>query len=595
MVLTLKESEPFVNLPTKVIDATITINSMPLTNPFSIDIPTGGPGTTVFTSVTGNSIIVAFEYETVSALAIPTGSPTVHCNTSTANSIGTYQSQSTNGTTLSASSFRPETRFGNTLTDPFNVKAVYSYGKLPWEWGFEFDTAVYDNELLPAMVKDKNGFALKRNLAGNFPIVCTISIYNVNGNFKGNTVINFNNLNPYIIKKYNNITYDVANYTARGKVDRVIVQAAKGENSYSISGDGGYTSEKEVCRFVNCDSYNYVDYCSPDDGGIGFNNASGYLAAKFRNYSQNVFPVYAIDHYFFNPSSLGNQPYRIVIFDDDGFEHPGNLIYISSILTSPAGNFSTQEVTHILNSPVNISGESNFYVGINQVSVTNIGAGFQFEDPVRDSAFFFSSTGSLNSWTDFSTDSVNCRMDISPRTARNFSLKAILEGFYNGISMIPDTAEVEIRSADFPYNIIESRKSLLNSSGTGNYYFLNLKDKDTLNVYFVFKHRNHITTWSHSDPENFNECIKTYDFSDSLSKAFGNNMKTNGSVYMIYGGDINQDGLIDGLDLVYADNDAANFSTGYLATDVNGDEIVDAADIVIVDNNAAMFISSISP
>lgn len=64
---------------------------------------------------------------------------------------------------------------------------------------------------------------------------------------------------------------------------------------------------------------------------------------------------------------------------------------------------------------------------------------------------------------------------------------------------------------------------------------------------------------------------------------------------MLYGGDVNQDGMIDTADMTPIDNDAANFISGYLVSDVNGDGIVDTADMTFVDNNSFWFIGSITP
>ena len=63
----------------------------------------------------------------------------------------------------------------------------------------------------------------------------------------------------------------------------------------------------------------------------------------------------------------------------------------------------------------------------------------------------------------------------------------------------------------------------------------------------------------------------------------------------MYGGDVNQDGVVDAGDLSAVDNDAAESLSGYVSTDVNGDDFVDAGDVSIVDNNAALSVSVIAP
>ena len=63
----------------------------------------------------------------------------------------------------------------------------------------------------------------------------------------------------------------------------------------------------------------------------------------------------------------------------------------------------------------------------------------------------------------------------------------------------------------------------------------------------------------------------------------------------IYGGDVNQDGVVDATDAGAIDNDAFNFVTGYVSTDLTGDNVVDASDAAITDNNAFNFVSKITP
>lgn len=87
----------------------------------------------------------------------------------------------------------------------------------------------------------------------------------------------------------------------------------------------------------------------------------------------------------------------------------------------------------------------------------------------------------------------------------------------------------------------------------------------------------------------------SYDFSTSASQAYGSNMTLKGSVYAIYSGDINQDGIIDVGDLSQVENDAQIFTFGYSATDVNGDDFVDAADLAIVENNTVLGIFAVTP
>ncbi len=64
---------------------------------------------------------------------------------------------------------------------------------------------------------------------------------------------------------------------------------------------------------------------------------------------------------------------------------------------------------------------------------------------------------------------------------------------------------------------------------------------------------------------------------------------------VIYGGDPNQDGKIDALDINMIGSQSSIFGTGYRQEDVNGDGMIDALDLILPDNNAARYVMSIFP
>ena len=85
---------------------------------------------------------------------------------------------------------------------------------------------------------------------------------------------------------------------------------------------------------------------------------------------------------------------------------------------------------------------------------------------------------------------------------------------------------------------------------------------------------------------------------DISSKAFGNNLIQVGSsprVFAVYSGDVNNDSYIELSDVLYINNDAINFVTGYELSDVNGDNISDAADVLIAYNNSGLFVAAVTP
>ncbi len=117
---------------------------------------------------------------------------------------------------------------------------------------------------------------------------------------------------------------------------------------------------------------------------------------------------------------------------------------------------------------------------------------------------------------------------------------------------------------------------------------------DNVQFYVVIKHRNSIETWSTS-AKSFSYGSLDYDFTSNASQAFGNNLKQIGTKWCIFSGDANQDGVIDDDDLNLINNDAYNFSSGYLSSDLTGDGFVDINDLIICDDNASAFVSSVIP
>ncbi len=118
------------------------------------------------------------------------------------------------------------------------------------------------------------------------------------------------------------------------------------------------------------------------------------------------------------------------------------------------------------------------------------------------------------------------------------------------------------------------------------------------NYYVALKHRNSLETWS-SNPILISDS-SSYDFTDNLSKAYGNginpSMKNMGNgKYAIYSGDLNQDGTADILDMQVCENDAFNFSYGYIDSDCNGDGASDALDMQIIENNSILVLFSARP
>lgn len=152
---------------------------------------------------------------------------------------------------------------------------------------------------------------------------------------------------------------------------------------------------------------------------------------------------------------------------------------------------------------------------------------------------------------------------------------------------------VQIRNNKDPYDLVSEQTITLDKStmsGTARFNFVS-----TGTYYIVVKHRNSIETWSKDGGEALDEnFLNEYDFRSS-GNSFGDNQYDNGKFKLMYSGDVNQDGSIDGTDYSAVDNDILNFVTGDVATDLNGDGMVDGTDLVIANENADKFITVKAP
>jgi hypothetical protein len=160
------------------------------------------------------------------------------------------------------------------------------------------------------------------------------------------------------------------------------------------------------------------------------------------------------------------------------------------------------------------------------------------------------------------------------------NLKVYLEGFYNGTTQVRDSMKVYLANATTPFALKDSTNAILDSTGNTLISFANANNG---NYYIIVKHRNHLETWS-AAPQVFSTGnVTNFNFTDNITKAYGSNMKQVGSVFVLYGGDANQDGYVNGTD--YPIFKSQFGLSGYLPADFNGDGFVDGYDAPILYNN----------
>ena len=116
--------------------------------------------------------------------------------------------------------------------------------------------------------------------------------------------------------------------------------------------------------------------------------------------------------------------------------------------------------------------------------------------------------------------------------------------------------------------------------------------------YIIVRHRNSIQVWS-SSPVYMTENVR-FDFSSAMNAVYADGIIAplkiiDNNIFALYGGDANQDGTADAIDLQITENDAYNFSFGYNSSDCNGDGASDALDMQMIENNAALFLFMARP
>lgn len=158
-----------------------------------------------------------------------------------------------------------------------------------------------------------------------------------------------------------------------------------------------------------------------------------------------------------------------------------------------------------------------------------------------------------------------------------------------------DIVTVGLAGNASPHNLIALATETVNG-GTlqGRYYFGGAVANGT-SYYLIAINRNHLETWS-ATPITFTAGNASYNFTTALSQAYGNNQVTYSGVATLFGGDVNQDGTIDGADGADVDNDAFNFVSGnQRVTDITNDGTVDGTDGGYIDNNAFNFVGVFTP
>ena len=183
----------------------------------------------------------------------------------------------------------------------------------------------------------------------------------------------------------------------------------------------------------------------------------------------------------------------------------------------------------------------------------------------------------------------------------------MLEGLYNGGGIMrkaydevgehfggdtADVIKVELHKASDYSSIKYTANNVgLSTSGIAS---INVPGTYNESYYVTIKHRNSIETTT-STPVLLSAAVVNYSF-NLPAKAYGNNLGImEDGAAVIFGGDSNQDGIVDGGDLSDTGNLAEMGANGYLPEDFTGDGLVDGSDLSLAGNNATQGVGAITP
>lgn len=198
-------------------------------------------------------------------------------------------------------------------------------------------------------------------------------------------------------------------------------------------------------------------------------------------------------------------------------------------------------------------------------------------------------------------------LDLASAAKRLTLSSVLLEGLYSGSGTmrqawnetgpqwaagVADHITVELHDANNYSTVVWALPDVpLSTSGAAE---INIPAAHSGSYYITVRHRNSIETTT-ALPVSFAGSSISQSFG-APSAVYGGNLKLSGDgLHLIYGGDVNQDGIVDTGDMNLVDNGSAAILRGYNAADANGDGIVDTSDMNIVDNNSTAIVRVIRP
>ena len=331
------------------------------TSPFDITFSGGSSFT-----YTGGGLYVGFDWQWPG----PVGSgAAVACNTGLTDGLKGANGTSAAPTTVAASSFRPETRLTPSvgLANDASVDVVMTLGALP--------NGVASPHVVRAIATNRGHTDL-----ASLPVTLSVT-----------------GAESFTDTQY---TSSLAACGGQALVSFApFTSSALGSDSVRVFvPDDANTRNDSSTRLlaVTANQYSYKQAGSAATGGIGFNAATGQVAAEFSTAVATQVDALALE--FFAASAA---TYSVAIYADSGSGTPGSILYGDATprTISAAGPVTVRTIV-----PINV-GPGDFYVAVRQTNTTTLGYSYDTESPVRAGTFFYSdSLSSSGPWFDFAPD-----------------------------------------------------------------------------------------------------------------------------------------------------------------------------------------------
>jgi hypothetical protein len=416
-----------------------------------------------------------------------------------------------------------------------------------------------------------------------------------------------------------NLIYNTGNYSTSNEwtltsiPHNINLNLTNASNALSLSGN------KQVSGILNINSGNILtnnDTLFMNDGST-LNRNAGYVIgnlAKYFDASTNTSNTFEIGTY------LGYTPITISFQSiiTSGFvtckSNDSDYVSITSSGLKPTKSINrnwliaSRDVTpvlyNVLVNYLNTDNDNGVSLNFYKASIYDGAAWTSKFNPTISPSITSSSFSGISSFGNLQIGEDST----SSSSLTSISIKAYLQGLYigsstmnsapfdaNGItpSTIADTVQVELHEVNSPNALVFSTRDTISISGFANIYFPSAIIGNS--YYVVLKHRNSLATWS-SIPVSFSAAGTSYDFSSADTQAYGSNLVNDGNgIYLIYTGDINQDGSVDFNDYPDLDLGSSNGDLGYLPCDLNGDASIDFNDYPLIDLNSSSGVITITP